>query len=538
MNYLINTDFVTVGIAIAGNLILGFLIFFKDRKSATSILFLLQTLALSVWSILNYLTYKITDLAATLWIERLVMFSAIPISIIFLILMSVIPDAEFRMDRRFFWSVVGVGAIAMAVTLSPFVFTSVVTAPGIVTPQPVVGPGIFAFAIAAVLTVFIGIYILFRKYFKAKATEKLQLKYVLIGVVMMFTLILLLDFIFPTVFQDSQFIPLSAIFTLPFVIFTALAIFKHHLLNTKVVATEILTFMLSVVTLFEVLTSGTMFDFILRVIVFLTVLVFGIFLIQSVLKEVEQREELERLNRQIAEKNAQLEELSRFKSELLSLASHQIKSPLAAIKGFASLIGDGSYGAVGDEVKTTVKKIISQADDLIGLINTLLDVRKVEEGKMEYQFARTDLGKLAAGVVESLRPLAEAKKLALSFAAPDHEVWVNADAEKLKQIVQNLTDNAIKYTPNGFVKVALTEKDGAATVAVSDSGLGIPAELIPHLFEEFVRDERVKQEIRGTGLGLYIARKIAEAHGGKVWAESPGIGKGSTFSFSIPEMRP
>jgi len=140
-------------------------------------------------------------------------------------------------------------------------------------------------------------------------------------------------------------------------------------------------------------------------------------------------------------------------------------------------------------------------------------------------------------VVELMKPLAEAKQLQFSFVSPEKEIAVNADAQKLKQVVQNLTDNAIKYTPSGFVRVELKEEGGMAVVFVSDSGLGVSATLIPYLFEEFVRDERVKKEIRGTGLGLYIARKITEAHGGKLTAESAGEGKGSMFGMTVPVVK-
>jgi signal transduction histidine kinase len=161
-------------------------------------------------------------------------------------------------------------------------------------------------------------------------------------------------------------------------------------------------------------------------------------------------------------------------------------------------------------------------------------MRKVEEGKMEYSFEKVDLVALIAGTVESIMPLAQAKNLTLSSTLPPAPVMVNIDKEKFKQVIQNLLDNAIKYTPTGFVKLELTTNQGKALIAVSDSGFGIPATLIPFLFEEFIRDERIKREIRGTGLGLYIARKITEAHGGTLVAESEGEGKGSTFRATIP----
>jgi two-component system, OmpR family, sensor histidine kinase MtrB len=330
---------------------------------------------------------------------------------------------------------------------------------------------------------------------------------------------------------------------LPFVALTFYAVSRYHLLDTKVISTEILSFVLAIATLLQIIISQSLAELLLRSGVFVLTLIFAVLLIQSVRREVEQREQLEVLNIKLDDANKQLEELSHFKSELLSLASHQIRSPLAAIKGFGTLIVGGSYGPVPDKIKETVVKMSDSANNLINLINTLLDMRKVEEGKMDYQMARTDLKKLANDVVELLKGLAETKKLEFTFTAPDKEILVNADAEKLKQVIQNLTDNAIKYTPNGFVHVELKEEPSAvpgqapnAIITVSDSGVGFSPELAPHLFEEFIRDARVKKQILGTGLGLYIARKIAEAHGGTIWAESAGEGKGSSFHMKVPEI--
>ena len=175
---------------------------------------------------------------------------------------------------------------------------------------------------------------------------------------------------------------------------------------------------------------------------------------------------------------------------------------------------------------------MKSSDDLIVLINTLLDFRKVEEGRMEYSFARVKLNDIIQNVMTELETLANEKKLKFTYKASG-EVFVNADAPKLKQVIQNFTDNAIKYTPEGFVHVELEEQGKDVIVSLKDSGLGIVKDLTPHLFEEFIRDERVKKEIKGTGLGLYIARKIVEAHGGSVWAESEGESKGSIFYVKL-----
>jgi signal transduction histidine kinase len=545
----LNIDLLAIGVTVAAIGILGFVAFFSNPRSSTSRSFLTLALVTIAYSTVNYISYQLTDANVILWVLRLTIFFAVWHAFSFFHFSYVFPKESMTYPEWYKWLLIPVVAIVSLLTLSPLIFTRLEVQAGAGSAsQAVLGPAISLFALTTFGLVVAALFLLIKRTIKAQGLEKKQFLFILGGAALTFALLITFNLILPIVFQEVRYIPLAALFFFPFIAFTTYAILKHHLLSAKVVSTEILAFILAVVTLSEVIISQSLVETLFRSGEFILVLIFGIFLIKSVLKEVEQREELERLNKQIEAQNAQLQELSHFKSELLSLASHQIKSPLAAIKGFASLIADGSYGEVGDKVKETVGKIQHSADDLIGLINTLLDVRKVEEGKMEYKFERTDLNKMVGGIMELLKPLADAKKLEFSFISPGHEIWVNADPEKLKQVVQNLTDNSIKYTPSGFVKVELKETPpapgaatagtiGVATLSVSDSGLGVAPDLIPHLFEEFVRDERVKKEIRGTGLGLYIARKIAEAHGGKIWAESEGEGKGSKFSVSVPEVK-
>jgi signal transduction histidine kinase len=136
--------------------------------------------------------------------------------------------------------------------------------------------------------------------------------------------------------------------------------------------------------------------------------------------------------------------------------------------------------------------------------------------------------------VEDLRILAEEKKLQLTFESNLNEAFVKIDKVRFAQVIQNLIDNAIKYTPQGFVKVSLEKKQNEILISVIDTGIGMSKELQQKLFGQFVRDPSIKREIRGTGLGLYIAKYIVEAHHGKIWAESEGIGKGSRFFVSLP----
>ncbi len=235
--------------------------------------------------------------------------------------------------------------------------------------------------------------------------------------------------------------------------------------------------------------------------------------------------------------NKELEDLNHFKTHLLALTSHQLKTPLGIIRGYTALLRDGHYGEMDERAKEIVAKIELAAEDLVNLVDNVIDLRKVEEGRIEYQMENFDFVKMARRSAEELGHMATSKGLNLSFEAPDKAITVYGDEQKLRHVIQNLIDNAVKYTEKGAVQVMVTENEGGVIFSVKDSGIGIPADVTPFLFEEFIRDERVKREIRGSGLGLHVAKLFVEANGGKIWLESEGDGKGSTFSFSIPKAR-
>jgi signal transduction histidine kinase len=236
--------------------------------------------------------------------------------------------------------------------------------------------------------------------------------------------------------------------------------------------------------------------------------------------------------------NLRLGKLDTLKSEFLSFASHQVKAPMTVVKGYATLIVDGSYGDVSGQVRDIAAKIKDSADRMIALVNSFLDLRRLEEGRIQYVWADVDLGSLVNTVVEDMRQLAGRKKLALVYEQPAQTWTVNADAQVFRQVLQNLIDNAIKYTEQGTVTVSVgAGANGTVRIQVSDTGRGISAELLPKLFSQFTRDQSIAREVAGTGLGLYIAQQIVQAHRGTLWANSKGIGTGSTFSLQLPVVR-
>jgi signal transduction histidine kinase len=234
--------------------------------------------------------------------------------------------------------------------------------------------------------------------------------------------------------------------------------------------------------------------------------------------------------------NKKLRKMDKVKSEFISIASHQLRTPLTSIKGFASLLLEGSYGKLSSEKKDVLKKIYTSNERLIALVENLLNISRIEQGRMEYDFQKADLKSSVRDVVREMKFQAKKKKLILKFKNLSKKIpLIKIDRDKITEAVETLIDNSIKYTEKGSITVSLEKKGKFVRIAISDTGIGINPNEILKLFEKFSRGKDVhKFHTEGNGLGLFIARKLVEAHGGRVWAESPGEGKGSTFFIELP----
>lgn len=250
------------------------------------------------------------------------------------------------------------------------------------------------------------------------------------------------------------------------------------------------------------------------------------------------KQDLERKVRQrtheLADVNAQLLQLNKAKSDFVSAVSHELRTPLAAIKGYASLLGSGQYGALGKPQQERLAKIEKHVDALTRLINNLLDIARIESGRVTMERAPIAVGEFFTTVQDLVRPQLEAKHLRY---VPDLDgiTTLTGDPQHLQRVFLNLVSNAIKYTPkDGEIRVQL-RKDGSSVVAtISDTGCGISAEHLPKLFHEFSRvPDAANQQVQGTGLGLALVKRIVEAHQGQITVTSEP-GKGSTFSVRLP----
>ncbi len=244
--------------------------------------------------------------------------------------------------------------------------------------------------------------------------------------------------------------------------------------------------------------------------------------------------------KQLEEANKHLQKLDKAKSEFLSIASHQLRTPLSAIRGYLSLLEDGDYGALTEKQNVVLGKTEDNVKRLVALVNDLLSLARIEAGTgpKGLSLNTIDLCGLIDMVAEELMVNAKNRDIELIWKRPASAVLAEVDKEKFEQVVMNLIDNAIDYTLEGSVTVNLSEIGKAIVFSVTDTGIGIEPDVIDNLFTKFYRaSDAVKVRPDGTGIGLYVCKTVVESHHGKVWVESQR-GKGTTFFVELPKKQP
>jgi signal transduction histidine kinase len=241
-----------------------------------------------------------------------------------------------------------------------------------------------------------------------------------------------------------------------------------------------------------------------------------------------------RLFDEIQDKSRQLEEASKHKSQFLANMSQELRTPLNAILGYTELMADGAYGEPSEKMSAVLKRLESNGRHLLGLINDVLDLSKIEAGQLVLELSEYSVQDIAQTVRSTLEPLAADKKLAFKVEMGTDLPSGRGDGRRLTQVLINLVGNAIKFTDAGEVAINAKANNGSFYVSVSDTGPGISAADQAKLFQEFQQaDNSITRQKGGTGLGLAISKRIIEMHGGRIWIDST-LGQGSTFSFTVP----
>jgi signal transduction histidine kinase len=241
-----------------------------------------------------------------------------------------------------------------------------------------------------------------------------------------------------------------------------------------------------------------------------------------------------RLFREIEEKSRELETASRHKSEFLANMSHELRTPLNAIIGFSEVLSERMFGEINEKQAEYVGDILQSGQHLLSLINDILDLSKIEAGRMELELCDFDLPSTIENTLTLVRERAVRRGIELGRMVDERLGMIRADERKVKQVLLNLLSNALKFTlEGGRIDVRAAARDSTVEISVTDTGVGIAPDDQEAVFEEFRQVGTAAKKVEGTGLGLAISRKFIELHGGRIWVTST-VGKGSTFAFTLP----
>ena len=522
------------------SLLFGFFVFLKDKRSLLSKILLSISLVFSLYLVFDLILWTTNDGGKVAFLWSLL---EILISLFFVLSLYFVYVFIDKKDISFTKKII-LGALSIPfVILAPTRFAmnnfDVATCEAVQNDLLIN----YIFLIEGIVSLWI-IVLVITRYIKADKLFKKQILGLSIGISLFLLSFFTSDFIATKLenfkLEQGGFFGMAI-----FIGFLTYLIVKYKAFNIKLLGAQALVVALVIIIGSQFFFIQNTTNRILTGITFVLVGGFGWFLIRSVKLEVERKDELQLMSNKLAQANDKLRALDNAKSEFISIASHQLRTPLTAIKGFVSLLLEGSYGKLDAKPQEAMNKVYISNERLIHLVEDLLNVSRMESGRMEFKFAPTRMEDLCQEIVETFVLNAKDKNLYLHYTKPATPLPELAiDAGKVKEVVSNIIDNALKYTPKGGVtlRVELTKNQELTTdnkevirVIVSDTGIGIPTTELPYLFAKFSRGKDVgRLNVSGTGLGLYVGKAIVEANGGRIWAESDGEGKGSRFIIELP----
>lgn len=337
--------------------------------------------------------------------------------------------------------------------------------------------------------------------------------------------------LFMAVFAGAEFystqtnifeVTLYSLFVLPlFILVLTIAITNYGTFRLGDATIKVLFYIFLLLAGTQFFFVQSMGDFALAAMSFSVVLILGLVLYRTSERETAARHTVEKLSAE--------------KSEFMAFASHEIRNPITAMRGYASMISDGTLGAADREVMRAARQVLLVGDEVLMLISQFLDKSKVELGQIEYHLNDFDAGAAAKSIADGYRPHVEEKGLVLVTDIDlSKNLTVHGDEAKLKEIIGNIIDNSLKYTPKGSITISAYSTEDTVRIIVQDTGVGIPQEVLPKLFRKFGREDAAKANLLGTGLGLYIAKVFIEGMGGRIGADSDGKDKGARFIIELP----
>ena len=541
---IITIDLLLLFVTIFTSLILGLAVLLgaEREKRSINIVFFFVVISIILWTISNYAADITTDNFWILFFARSAYAMATATVGLFFYFSLIFPEGKKSNFKNIF-AIFCVSAIFFIIAYTPLLINGVSL--NLKTVKLVTGWAYIPFA--AYFIVYLGapFYLLIKKYRFSNGIEKQQIKYFFAGALLTSLSAFITNLIIPIITNSwsiSHFGPYFAIFLVGF---TTYAILKHHLFDIKVIATEVFSLVISFILFLKIFSSNGNQDLLFNIGIFFSVLLFGMFLVRAVIREVKHREEMEKMAEEIkkayeVEKraNEELEALDNVKNQFLMTIQHHLRTPLTSMRGYADLLLDGTFGKMSKKVEDVVKRFEFSTNSMIKMVNDFLDITQFQLGKDVVSLKDgINLSPILEEIVKDEKLEADKRGIYLKLEKPDGSCLIKADESKLKAALVNIFDNSVKYTKEGGVTVKLKVENGKAKIEIKDTGIGIAKERLSKLFETtFERTAEAKKNFAtGRGIGLYLSGKIIKAHNGKVWAESDGEGKGSVFFIELPK---
>ncbi|MEX2052342.1 MAG: ATP-binding protein [Candidatus Paceibacterota bacterium] len=526
-----NWDLLAVGIVIVMTVIIGFIVYFANSKSSTNKIFLGLTLFISLWGISNYLSYQSQFAIEAFTILRLTIFAVTWLLFFFLLFSISFPKSEVGIPKIISISLLAWTSIISILTLTPLVFERAgEISPGGTVISVVDGPFLPLFGATTTIYALAGVVIFLVKTFKSKKETRKNFLFITMGIVFMFLSVMVSNFILPVIFNESAYIPIASLLVFPFIILTSYSMAKSNVFNVKIIGTEVFMVLLLLLALFQFIQAPDLSTIFLRGGVFISLVGVGVLLIRSVMREVEQREQLAKLN-------LDLKKLVQQRESLMHLITHKVKGSFTHSKYIFAGILDGTFGEVNEEIKKRSEQGLESNDAGIKTIDLVLNSANMQKGLVKYDIKKVDFKDVMLKVVSEKKISIEKKGLALEKNIEKADCYIMGDSFWIKEAVNNLVENSIKYTPTGVITIELIKQDGKIILSVKDTGIGVTEEDKKNLFTEGGRGkESVKVNVDSTGYGLYSVKLVVEAHQGRVWVESAGSGLGATFYIELPAI--
>lgn len=302
-------------------------------------------------------------------------------------------------------------------------------------------------------------------------------------------------------------------------------------LDFRILSIQLVILLTWIIVLSKALRADNLDEAIINGAVFVFSLVIGVLIIQSVIKENKASDLINKLIENLSVYNRKLIKLDKQKTDFVSQASHQLRSPNSVVLGYSSMLLENDFGKLTKKQKDVIKTIFDASANLNNVINELLDTARIEQDRMQYKIKDFDLIDVLEEVCNFYKDLAKRKDLEfIQDFDTNYSIQIRGDREKIKQVLMNIIDNALKYTEKGSIQIKACKKNDKVSICVSDTGIGIKKDEINEIFNKFSRAGNAENmNVSGNGLGLFIAKEIVLANKGKIWVESDGEGRGSKF---------